>query len=96
VWPRLPLTTLYSLAVIVAVPAERPLLSPLVGTLLLTVATAVFEELQDTLEVMFLVLLSLYKPVAMNCCVVCCAMVALPGKPQLRLASVQWSHSASL
>ena len=47
------------LAVIVTVPAERPVVSPLVGTLLLTVATAVFEELQDTLEVMFLVVLSL-------------------------------------
>jgi len=36
---------------------------------LLIVATPVFDELHVTVEVMFVVLASLYVPVAVNCCV---------------------------
>jgi hypothetical protein len=46
-------------AVMVVVPDETASASPFVGELSLTLATAVFEELQLTLEVMFCVLLSL-------------------------------------
>jgi len=67
------------LAVIVVVPAERPCAKPLVGALLLMVPTEVSDELQSTLDVRFCWLLSVYVPVAMNCCVVSAAILGLPG-----------------
>ena len=54
-------------AVMATVPAATPRDNPFVGDVSFTVATAVFEELQSTLDVRFCVLLSVYVPVAMNC-----------------------------
>ena len=66
-------------AVMVVVPAETPVASPLVGEVSLMVANAGFDELQLTLPVMVCTLLSLKVPVAINCCLVDDAMVALVG-----------------
>ena len=66
-------------AVIVVVPAETPVASPLVGEVSLMVAKVGFDELQLTLPVMVCTLLSLNVPVAVNCCLVDDAIVALVG-----------------
>jgi len=58
------------LAVMVVVPAETALASPLVGAAVLMVATEVTEDDQVTLAVKFCELLSVYVPVAVNCKVV--------------------------
>lgn len=67
------------LAVIVELPLATASAKPAVGGVLLTVATAVFEEVHVTLLVMFRVLLSVYVPVAVNCCVVLAAIGGLTG-----------------
>lgn len=51
--------TFPELAVMVVVPAETPVASPLVGEVSLIVATVLSDELQLTLPVMICVLLSL-------------------------------------
>jgi len=60
------LTTLPCVAVICVVPAATPVASPVAAPI---VANAVFDDFHVTLLVMFLVELSLYFPVAVNCCV---------------------------
>ena len=52
------LVTPLSDAVMLVVPAKRPLASPCVPAELLTVATVVLDDAQVTVEVMFCVLLS--------------------------------------
>lgn len=71
--------TLPEVAVMVVVPAETPSARPFVGEVSLMVANAGFDELQLTLPVMVCTLLSLKVPVAINCCLVDDAMVALVG-----------------
>ena len=66
-------------AVMFVVPAPTPRASPLVAVVSLTLATAEFDELQLTLPVMAWVVLSLYVPVATNCCLVDAAIVLLAG-----------------
>jgi hypothetical protein len=68
-----------AVAVMVVVPADTAVASPLVGAVSLIVANEVTEELQSTVPVIGAVLLSLYVPIAMNCCVVMGAIVALGG-----------------
>ena len=58
--------TLPCVAVICVLPALSPVARPVAGPI---VATEEFEDAQVTLVVMFLLLLSLYVPVAVNCCV---------------------------
>ena len=58
-----------------AVPVATAVASPA----LLTVATAVFEEIHDELLVTFCVLLSLYVPIAANGCVVPAAIDGFDG-----------------
>src|SRR5437879_4463427 len=60
------LTILPCVAVICVVPAATPVASPVRAPI---VAKAVLEEFQVTLVVMFFLELSLYVPVAVNCCV---------------------------
>jgi hypothetical protein len=60
------LTTLPCVAVICVVPAATPVANPVAAPI---VAKAVFDDFQVTLVVMFFVELSLYVPVAVNCCV---------------------------
>lgn len=57
--------TFPSAASIMLVPAETPVASPLE----FIVATLVVAEVHVTVDVIFFVLLSLYVPVAVNCCV---------------------------
>lgn len=66
-------------AVIVVLPPATPCAKPWVGDELPMVAAAVFEDVQVTLPVMFCVLLSLKVPVAMNCWLVCGAIVVVAG-----------------
>ena len=66
-------------AVIVVLPPATPCANPWVGDELPMVAAALFEEVQVTLPVMFCVLLSLKVPVAMNCWLVCGAIVMVAG-----------------
>ena len=60
------LTTLPCVAVIPVVPAATPVANPVAAPI---VANPVFDDFHVTLVVMFLVELSLYVPVAVNCCV---------------------------
>jgi len=69
------LVTPFSDAVICEVPTAIPLAKPAE----LIVATLVVPELHVTLAVKFCVLLSVYVPVAVNCCVVPFAIVGLAG-----------------
>ena len=55
-------------AVIVAVPWPELVASPLEPVLLLIMATRAFDVLQVTFVVMSLVPLSVYVPIATNCC----------------------------
>lgn len=66
-------------AVMVVLPAATPWARPFVGLVSLIVAAAVFEELQSTVEVMFCLLLSVKVPVAINCWLVCLAIVGFAG-----------------
>jgi hypothetical protein len=66
-------------AVIVVVPTPTEVASPLVPVTLLIVATFVFEEFQETDDVIFCVELSVNVPVAVNCCVVPRAMLGFAG-----------------
>ncbi len=61
--------------------------SPFVGEALLMVATAWLSEDQVTCEVRFWVELSVYVPVAVNCCVVPRAMLGAAG--------VTWTDTSS-
>lgn len=67
-------------AVMVALPAEIPVASPLVGEALLTVATEAGDEVQVTEPVRFCVVSSANMPTALNCVPVCSATVALAGE----------------
>jgi hypothetical protein len=60
------LATLPCVAVICVVPAATPVANPVAAPI---VANAVFDDFQVTLVVMFFVELSLYVPIAVNCCV---------------------------
>jgi len=60
------LTTLPSVAVICVVPAATPVANPVLAPM---VANPVFDEAHVTVVVMFFVELSLYVPIAANCCV---------------------------
>src|ERR1700740_338054 len=60
------LTTLPCVAVICVVPAATPVANPVAPPI---VAKPVFDDFHVTLVVMFFVELSLYVPVAVNCCV---------------------------
>jgi hypothetical protein len=60
------LTMLPCVAVISVVPAATPVANPVVAPM---VANAVLDDFHVTLVVMFFVELSLYVPVAVNCCV---------------------------
>ena len=62
-------------ACIVVLPAATPVARPAA----VIVATAVLVEVQATDPVRFCVLLSLYVPVAMNCCVAPLAIEAFAG-----------------
>ena len=64
-----------SAAVMLLVPTPTPVASPPA----VMVATVVVAEFQLTDAVMFAVLLSLYVPVAVNCCVAPLAIVGLTG-----------------
>ncbi len=66
-------------AVIVVVPAPTEAASPFEPVALLIVATAVFEELQETVEVMFCTEPSVNAPVAVNCWVLPSAMLGFAG-----------------
>jgi len=68
-------------ALIVVVPLflELAVASPLEPAALLMVATAVFDELQVTDDVMFNVVPSEYVPVARNCCLPRLVMLGLIG-----------------
>jgi hypothetical protein len=70
------LTTLPCVAVICVVPAATPVASPVAAPI---VAKPVFDDFQVTLAVMFFVELSLYVPVAVNCCVAPAAMEGVAG-----------------
>jgi hypothetical protein len=52
--------------VICVVPAATPVANPVAAPI---VANAVFDDFQATLVVMFFVELSVYVPIAVNCCV---------------------------
>jgi len=66
-------------AVIVVCPVATEVASPLEPEALLMVAMAVSDELQVTEAVRFCVVLSVYVPVAINCCVVPRAMFGFVG-----------------
>lgn len=66
-------------AVIVDWPAVRPCARPLVGIVVLMLATDSAEEDQVTVEVTSPVVPSAKVPLALNCCVVCAAMTGLGG-----------------
>jgi hypothetical protein len=68
------LVTFPNVAVMLVLPAATPLARPIE-----IVASAGTEEIQVTLEVRFCVLLSLYRPVAVNCCVAPTVMEAEAG-----------------
>jgi hypothetical protein len=70
------LTTLPCVAVICVVPAATPVASPVAAPI---VANAVFDDFHVTLAVVFFVELSLYVPVAVNCCVAPAAMEGVAG-----------------
>ena len=60
-------------------PGDREVAIPLEPDVLLTIATAVFNELQATEDVRLLVVPSEYMPVAVNCWVAPRVIVALVG-----------------
>ena len=70
------LVTLPCVAVICVVPAATPVANPVAVPI---VANAVFDDFHVTLVVMFFVELSLYVPVAVNCCVAPAAMEGEAG-----------------
>ena len=66
-------------ALIVVCPAATEVASPLEPAALLMVATAVLDELQVTEAVRIFMVLSVYFPVAINCCVVPLAILGFAG-----------------
>ena len=58
---------------------DEPCAKPVASPLLAMVAAVVFDELQVTVPVRFWVLLSVYVPVAVNCCVFPAGMEACAG-----------------
>jgi hypothetical protein len=66
-----------SVAVIMVVPAATAETIPFEPVVLLTIATAVFDELQSTADVQFNVVPSVNLAVAVNCCTAPFAMVVL-------------------
>src|ERR1700690_1070379 len=74
--PSCGLTTLPSVAVRCVVPAATPVANPVFAPI---VANAVFDDFQVTLVVMTFVLLSLYVPIALNCCIFPAATVGALG-----------------
>jgi len=82
--------TLPSVAVMVAGPWPAAVTSPLEPGALLTEPTLVAEDVQAAELVRFCVVLSVYVPVAINCCVVPLAMLGFAGVTlmETRLAAV--------
>lgn len=74
-------------ALIVVVPADTADTKPLVGAVVLTVATPVFVDAHVTCDVMFCVLLSLYVPVAKNCSLVLTAMDGVAGVTTIEISA---------
>ncbi len=68
-----------AIAVIVVVPTPADVASPLKPTVLLIVETSVFEELQETNDVIFCFDPSVNVPVAVNCWVLPSAMLGFTG-----------------
>ena len=67
--------TLFSVAVIIAVPAESPVIAPVA----FTVATVFADVLQVTSAVKSALLPSVYVPVAVSCCIVLTGIEGLAG-----------------
>ena len=67
--------TLFSVAVIIAVPAESPVIAPIA----FTVATVFADVLQVTSAVKSALLPSVYVPVAVSCCIVLTGIEGLAG-----------------
>ena len=67
--------TLFSVAVIIAVPAKSPVIAPVA----FTVATVFADELQVTSAVKSALLPSAYVPVAVSCCIVLTGIEGLAG-----------------
>jgi hypothetical protein len=74
-----------SVAVIMVVPAATAVTIPFEPVVLLTNATAVFDELQFTADVQFSVVPSVNIAVAINCCDEPVAMLALAGVTLIEL-----------
>jgi hypothetical protein len=75
----------WSIAVIIEVPAATAVAKPFKPVVLLMITTAVSDELQFTADVQFNVVPSVNVAVAINCCAEPVAMVALAGLTLIEL-----------
>ena len=79
--------TAFEVATTSVEPAAIPAACPFVPAALLMVATPMLDELQVTVPVRSLVLLSLYVPVAVNCWVLPDAIVGVAGVTAIEMSA---------